>query len=1003
MHSFVTVAVAFDVARLSAVRRDLEAIGNPAGAVVKDPLDRTEFVHFMSITIVEPGGRSPPYLLLELTADAAIPQVFERIADAIGQPLLALLDTAKADLGGAGLAEFLRRHHLPVGQGWFSTPGVNYDGTPGMRVERIRREADLAASISNFLDCQPAGASALPTLTRVRDWLWNDEARKWAFVAEPTPILGPTPPLLSGLLPVLASAVAVLLWPMLLFAAAIFVLAWWAGGLATAICLAVLFALAAALVKPAWPFIAAGVASLALGWFAGPLVNALWAAVAALIAEFGGAYAVLRRKEAADVPEDLPPSAALVEEIMRRENFGAQNHMAATSTLKPGGFRRMTLRLGLWVAGQLAAHVSAPGFLGTTGVIHFARWILLPGTDKLLFRSNFDGTWERYLEDFIELAYQGVNGIWSNTVGYPRTRNLFAAGARDGDRLRRWTRRQQVPTLVWYSAYPSLTLARIRINAAIRQGIASAVTEADAEDWLACFGSVPRPAELIQATEVPTLVFGGLRRLHAGACLLLSLDRDQARAWLRQIKDELSFGDQRAATSALLVGLSCSGLDKLGLEPRHLETFPVAFQHGSAAPWRARALSDTGGNAPEHWLWGRPGAEVDAILLVYARDDAALDKSLARRTAQLAQNGHRVVRMVRFAPLPEHGPVREPFGFVDGISDPVVRGVGRWTPPEKRRHLVEPGEFILGYPDNLGFVPASPSVAASDDPHELLPALGAELDRPRPEFATRQPTGRRDLGCNGTFLVVRHLEQDARGFERFLDEAAAALAAGGNAPPGAPAYVRSWIAAKLVGRWREDGSSLVHNPHRPRQPNPPPGQPLEPDNDFLYGLEDAKGLSCPFGAHIRRANPRESFAPSHLDPTAVLQAIQAGANPFDSISAPAQLQLAITNRHRILRVGRGYHPQEGLDKPGLIFMCLNADIERQFEFIQKTWVLGPSFHGLEAELDPLLGQHDGNGVLLTIPTPSGRVRLKGLQDFVTVLGSGYFFLPGRAAIRYLAH
>ena len=248
--------------------------------------------------------------------------------------------------------------------------------------------------------------------------------------------------------------------------------------------------------------------------------------------------------------------------------------------------------------------------------------------------------------------------------------------------------------------------------------------------------------------------------------------------------------------------------------------------------------------------------------------------------------------------------------------------------------------------------------------------------------------------------VVRHLEQDTEGFEIFLEETAAAVARDDQAPSSDPAIVKEWIAAKMVGRWRADGSSLVRQPYRPRSYSSASDQP---DNDFLYGAEDPNGLRCPFGAHIRRANPRESFAPSHPDPSAILQALQAGANPFDTISTPAQMQLAITNRHRILRVGRGYGPQEDLDKPGLVFMCLNTDIERQFEFIQKTWVLGSSFHGLEAELDPLIGHRDENIVLLTIPTPSGRVRLKGLQDFVTVRGSGYFFLPGRAAIRYLAH
>jgi deferrochelatase/peroxidase EfeB len=812
---------------------------------------------------------------------------------------------------------------------------------------------------------------------------------------------------LSAVLPVLASAVTVLLWPLLLSAAVAFVLASFIGGLATGICLAVLLALGAAFAKPRWPFLAASIASLALGWFAGPFINALWAAVALLFAEYGGAYAILRRKEAADVPEDLPPSTALVEEIMKRENFGAQNHLAATSTLKPGRFRRMTLRLGLWFAGQLAAHFSAPGFLGTTGVIHFARWIVLPGTDKLLFRSNFDGTWERYLEDFIELAYNGVNGIWSNTVGFPRTRSLFSGGARDGDRLRRWTRRQQLPTLVWYSAYPQLTLPRIQTNAAIRQGIASAVTEADAADWLACFGSRPRPAEVIQTPEIPTLIFGGLRRLHCGACMLIRLsdNRANAKRWLADIENDLSFGEQGAAGSAMLVAFSKFGLGKLGLEPHHLATFPVAFQHGSAAAWRAKALSDTGKNDPEQWLWGGQGAEIDAVLLVYARDDPGLDRLLDQRTGEIDACGHSVVRRIRFAPLPADPsePVREPFGFVDGISDPIIRGIGRWTLPVHQRQVVEPGEFILGYPDNLGFIPASPSIPACDDPDQILPALAPDLSHPRPEFSTRQATQQKDLGCNGTFLVVRHLEQDKAGFEAFLDEAAQTLTNADKAPPRGQAFVREWIAAKMVGRWREDGSSLVRYPHRPRAHGSAAGQPRQGDNDFLYGLEDPDGLRCPFGAHIRRANPRESLTPSRPEPATILQALQAGANPFDIISTPAQLQLAITNRHRILRVGRSYKPQDGLKNPGLMFMCLNADVERQFEFIQKTWVLGPSFHGLETELDPLVGQRTARDVVLTIPTSTGRLRLKGLKDFVTVRGAGYFFLPGRKATQFLAH
>ena len=105
-----------------------------------------------------------------------------------------------------------------------------------------------------------------------------------------------------------------------------------------------------------------------------------------------------------------------------------------------------------------------PGYLDTINTIHFARWVLLPGANRLMFFSNYGGSWESYLEDFIAKAASGLTGVWSNTEGYPRTRWLFLDGARDGDRFKRWARRQQVPTLFWYSAYPDLNTARIRIN-----------------------------------------------------------------------------------------------------------------------------------------------------------------------------------------------------------------------------------------------------------------------------------------------------------------------------------------------------------------------------------------------------------------------------------------------------------------------------------------------------------------------------------------------------------
>ena len=475
-------------------------------------------------------------------------------------------------------------------------------------------------------------------------------------------------------------------------------------------------------------------------------------------------------------------------------------------------------------------------------------------------------------------------------------------------------------------------------------------------------------------------MFGGLRRLPYARCLLVVLADvpEDNRAWLRRIERQVSYGNRyvkggdhvQAIDSkfALVVGFTRAGLEKLGREGT-LATFPAAFVHGSAAPWRARPLGDVGANAPETWHWGGPGSEVDAIVLLYGSDLDELARLTENQRAALDEHGLERRWIVELKPAGQrHDEVerelvgrgkdeveREPFGFVDGISDPVLRGVGDWTRPELSNHLVEPGEFVLGYPDSSGLLPCSPTVPATEDRANLLPAASPpDPNRQRPNFTKPKPVGAHDLGFNGTYLVVRQLEQDVTAFERYLSQF------------GEDAEV---VAAKMVGRWK-DGASLVRYPLHP-------SKNAKPDNDFLFGVEDADGMRCPLGAHIRRANPREQFDPG------------------------SKTQLNITNRHQILRVGRSYTARDNRrDKPGLLFMCLNSDIERQFEFLQQTWLLGSSFSGLQDEVDPLLGHGDAHTV--TVPTDAGPRRLPAMTDFVRVLGSGYFFLPGKRTMSFLA-
>src|SRR5262249_41440393 len=106
------------------------------------------------------------------------------------------------------------------------------------------------------------------------------------------------------------------------------------------------------------------------------------------------------------------------------------------------------------------------------------------------------------------------------------------------------------------------------------------------------------------------------------------------------------------------------------------------------------------------------------------------------------------------------------------------------------------------------------------------------------------------------------------------------------------------------------------------------------------------------------------------------------------------------NRHRVLRRGRSYGEADDIEK-GLLFMCLNADIERQFEFIHQNWLNDPAFGGLADERDPLVGALHQDDVF-TVPGLPAPVFVRGLRRFVSVRGAEYFFLPGIAALRTLA-
>ncbi len=439
----------------------------------------------------------------------------------------------------------------------------------------------------------------------------------------------------------------------------------------------------------------------------------------------------------------------------------------------------------------------------------------------------------------------------------------------------------------------------------------------------------------LEVADIQGLVVSGYRRLAAADYVLLRIaDPDRARRWLGAIATRVTNASAPVTTTGVNLALTATGLERLGLDPEAMSTFPAEFVEGMATPHRSRMLGDVGDSAPATWRWGGDaGGAVDVLLMLFAVDAATLGLLRADQALDSA-SGLQEVATLHTSDLGG----REHFGFNDGISQPTIDGLGR---PAPDRDLVKPGEFVLGYPNEYGLLSPSPSVRSHD------------------------------IGRNGTYLVFRQMRQDVAAFWTFV-------AASSDGEP-------EKLAAKIVGRWTS-GAPLVMAPDAD-QPN------LASFNDFAYHALDPGGMRCPVAAHVRRANPRDS-----LDPAP-------GSNR----------SVALVKRHRLLRRGREYGPpissapggprpplaDDGQDR-GLHFICLNANVVRQFEFVQATWVASPKFAGLYDDADPLVAARDSPGATFDVPASPLRHRLHNLPRFVTVVGGAYFFLPGIDAIRRLA-
>ena len=429
------------------------------------------------------------------------------------------------------------------------------------------------------------------------------------------------------------------------------------------------------------------------------------------------------------------------------------------------------------------------------------------------------------------------------------------------------------------------------------------------------------------------------------------------RVWLNEIADLVSSDEDwqdGKPRSHHNVAVTCSGLRALEVPEAVIETFSDEFRQGMAA--RSSMLGDLGASASEHWDGGLGTGAAHVLVIVNARSRDEIESELASLRESIEHAAGVSVVHEQYAELlpPPAGdpaaPPREQFGFSDGAAQPAIAGVSDASAPGGGVPLaggswraLALGEFVLGYPDEDTLV----------DPLKRLPSAPAD-----------------PLGRSGTYMVYRKLRQDVALFRRVLHDAAARYASGDE----------ELLAAKVVGRWR-NGTPLVTSPSRP---DPSFSANAVASNAFRYLDVDVDGKRCPLGAHIRRSNPRDALGWKGLDDSGLL-----------------------SFRHRIIRRGVPYGPplvegvleDDGIDR-GLVFVCFNASISRQFESVQLQWLNdGNGFH-LGHDSDFLLGSPLGTGKMTVQGDPPFMLSPQG--RFVTTRGGEYLFMPGIAALRALA-
>ncbi len=412
-------------------------------------------------------------------------------------------------------------------------------------------------------------------------------------------------------------------------------------------------------------------------------------------------------------------------------------------------------------------------------------------------------------------------------------------------------------------------------------------------EWLE---TPPKPSKLAAPADLRDESRGaqggilrGYDRVNCGCVLLLRIDDPKPASKFLEHLGGTIYKQGEAVDSIVPkdgiyvnAAFTAHGLRACGLSREVLGDFPHDFLEGMQE--RAGLLGDLRTNHPRNWTlparnWpSAPTSPESVVHLSSVHLVVNMCMEDAAATAELSPHLHRKILSLMAGQA--------------GIRLLSVQATRRYIDSQTRRAREHFG-FIDGISQPEIGTPSTKAWSNKVGLGEML--LGYPNDR-------GDPARRNDWTDNGSFLVIRKLRQFVDAFDKVAADAAAISG-----------HTAEDIKAKMIGR-KQNGDPLVEAAGG--------GQ-----NDFAYD-KDAKGMKCPFSAHVRRANPRVP----EID----------GRGPMP----------------RIMRRGMSYGPQYQ-DKPdaerGVMFMAYGASIAEQFEVIQR-WMSGGNSTGvLSDNRDPIVG------------------------------------------------